>query len=237
MPDAARQCTHVSPNAREVVVFGCQGGGAVVAQSIWDIENTAGRLSLLGFLDDRLSVGSIVNGKPVLGRFSDWPALPAEVGFIAPKVKEMLIRSTLIRELGIPASRWVAVVDPRASVASDVSLAHGTSVGAHATIMPAARVGAHVAIRAGSVIAHDTVLGDYSYVGPNAVLCGYVQVDEGAHIAPGALVLERVRIGRFAVVGLGAVVLHDLPEFAVAVGNPAYVAQEVPSDIEDLKAK
>jgi len=80
------------------------------------------------------------------------------------------------------------------------------------------------------VIAHDTVLGDYVYVGPNAVLCGYVCVDEGAHFAPGALVLERVRIGRFAVVGLGSIVLHDIPDFAIALGNPAHVVGKVSVD-------
>lgn len=50
-----------------------------------------------------------------------------------------------------------------------------------------------------------------------------VQVDDFAWIATGAVILPGVHIGRGAVVGAGAVVSVDVPEGAVAVGNPATV--------------
>lgn len=46
-------------------------------------------------------------------------------------------------------------------------------------------------------------------------------VREGASIGAGAIVLPGVTIGRWAMVGAGAVVTRDLPDHALAFGNPA----------------
>ncbi|MBF6600630.1 MAG: acyltransferase [Dehalococcoidia bacterium] len=52
---------------------------------------------------------------------------------------------------------------------------------------------------------------------------GYLIVADDAFIGINAVVLPNVRIGRHAVVGAGAVVTHDVPDFCVAAGNPARV--------------
>ena len=46
-------------------------------------------------------------------------------------------------------------------------------------------------------------------------------VEYGAAIGGGAVVLPGIRIGRWAMVGAGAVVTRDVPERGIVVGNPA----------------
>ena len=48
-------------------------------------------------------------------------------------------------------------------------------------------------------------------------------VREGASIGAGAVVLPGVTIGRWAMVGAGAVVTRDVPDHALVTGNPARV--------------
>jgi len=48
-------------------------------------------------------------------------------------------------------------------------------------------------------------------------------VREGASIGAGAVVLPGVTIGRWVMVGAGAVVTHDVPDHALVTGNPARV--------------
>ena len=48
-----------------------------------------------------------------------------------------------------------------------------------------------------------------------------VTVEEGASIGGGCTVLPGVSIGRFAMVGAGAVVTHDVPDYGLVLGNPA----------------
>ena len=64
-------------------------------------------------------------------------------------------------------------------------------------------------------------LGDFAYVGPNATLCGYARVAEGAYVAPNAVVRDRTEMGRFSVLAAGSVAYKSLPEDSTWIGNPA----------------
>ena len=54
---------------------------------------------------------------------------------------------------------------------------------------------------------------------------GPVVIGDDVWLGTGATVLDGVRIGRGCIVGAGAVVTKDLPDYAVAVGVPARVIQ------------
>jgi acetyltransferase-like isoleucine patch superfamily enzyme len=47
------------------------------------------------------------------------------------------------------------------------------------------------------------------------------RVREGATIGAGCVIGNDLTIGRFAMIGMGAVVTHSIPDFVLAVGNPA----------------
>jgi acetyltransferase-like isoleucine patch superfamily enzyme len=52
-----------------------------------------------------------------------------------------------------------------------------------------------------------------------------VEIGEGAWLGQNVFVGQGVRIGRGAVVGANSVVLNDVPDYSVAVGAPARIAQ------------
>jgi acetyltransferase-like isoleucine patch superfamily enzyme len=52
---------------------------------------------------------------------------------------------------------------------------------------------------------------------------GYVIVADDAFVGVNAVILPNVRVGRHAVIGAGAVVTTDVPDFCVAAGNPARI--------------
>ena len=56
---------------------------------------------------------------------------------------------------------------------------------------------------------------------PRAPHWDETQVEDGATIGAGAVLVAPVRVGRFAVVGAGAVVTRDVPDYACVYGNPA----------------
>ena len=55
------------------------------------------------------------------------------------------------------------------------------------------------------------------------ITCSPVRICKGAWIGAGSTVLPGVTVGKYAIVGAASVVTKDVPDYAVAVGNPARV--------------
>lgn len=54
---------------------------------------------------------------------------------------------------------------------------------------------------------------------------GDIVIEDGVWIGSNSVILSGVHIGRGAVIGAGAVVVNDIPAYAIAVGNPAKVVK------------
>lgn len=70
-------------------------------------------------------------------------------------------------------------------------------------------------------IAHNCHIGNGSFIIASSVLCGGAQVGNNCWIAPNVSVKEHIRINDNALIGLGSVVLNDVEQDSVMVGNPA----------------
>jgi UDP-2-acetamido-3-amino-2,3-dideoxy-glucuronate N-acetyltransferase len=130
-----------------------------------------------------------------------------------------------------------------AQIREGASIGPGCIVGKGAYIDLGVRVGANCKIQNYALIYHGSTLGDGVFIGPAVILtndprpraithdgaikstddwdCGQIVVEDGASIGAGAIVLPGVRIGRFALIGAGAVVTRDVPPHALVAGNPA----------------
>lgn len=71
-----------------------------------------------------------------------------------------------------------------------------------------------------------------------AICKGPIIIDDDVWIGYGVTVLSGVHIGRGAVIGAGTVVVKDVPEYSVVVGNPAQIVKKrFSNDIIDLLKK
>jgi acetyltransferase-like isoleucine patch superfamily enzyme len=105
-----------------------------------------------------------------------------------------------------------------------VAYQDGTVVFPKASVSKSAQLGEHVHIMYGAVVSHGCEVGDFVTIAANAVLNGEVVVESGAFIGSGAQIRHGgITIGRNAVVGMGAIVVEDVPEGAKVYGNPAKV--------------
>ena len=70
-------------------------------------------------------------------------------------------------------------------------------------------------------IAHNVITGKHCLIAAGAKICGSVDIGNFAEIWTGANIKEHIKIGEGAVIGMGAVVIRDVPPHTTVVGNPA----------------
>lgn len=106
-------------------------------------------------------------------------------------------------------------------------------------------IGNNVKIQNQAIIYHRAIIEDGVFIGPNVCFTNdkiprainpdgslkstddweisTIKIGKGASVGGHSVILPGVTIGRFAMVGAGAVVTKDVPAFALVYGNPAAV--------------
>ena len=112
----------------------------------------------------------------------------------------------------------------RLEVGSDVEIGSSTVI-ARGTIGET-KIGNHCKIDDNVFIAHNVQVGENTVIIANSEVSGSVKIGRDVWIAPAVTVIESVSIGDNSLIGIGSVVIRDVPENVVAVGNPARVLRK-----------
>ena len=128
------------------------------------------------------------------------------------------------------------------------TIGNDTRIGAFVEIQKNATIGARCKISTHTFVCEGVTIEDDVFVGhgvvfindqyPRATVDGHAQTEEdwaviptlvklGASIGSGAVILGGVTVGEHALVGAGAVVSRDVPDYAIVVGVPARVVGDV----------
>jgi sugar O-acyltransferase (sialic acid O-acetyltransferase NeuD family) len=210
---------------KKIILLGGHGDGLVAAQLINDMQCAGQAVELVGFLNDHVESGSMIENIPVLGKTSEWSTLGFdETYYFHPalhKLKAMPKRKVLLDNLAIPPEKLISLIHPTAVIASSVKIESGCLICSHVTIQPGARIGTCSSIRAGANIGHDAIIKSFCYVGPNATMTGKSMLNEGAHLGPNAVISDGIILESYAVAGAGAAILQATDSHAIYIGNPA----------------
>ena len=130
-------------------------------------------------------------------------------------------RSELLKALANPNHMSPNILDQRAMVAEDVQLGIGNQFLGNCFVQSFSRIGNWSIINSGSIVEHDSVVGDFVHIAPGATICGGVVLESGSYIGAGSTIIEGITIGENAVVGAGSLVLKDVAPGEIQFGVPS----------------
>lgn len=185
----------------------------------------AGRDTEFVFVDDGTHDALVVNGHRVL-TYQAFLAAPAALKRICIAIADSETRARLAARCEADGLTFFSVVASNAVIGDAVVLGEGHIVSPFALVTSNVTIGRHVHVNMHTYVAHDCQVGDFVTFGPAVCCNGNVTVEDHAYIGSGAMIRQgrpdapRV-IGRRARIGMGAVVLSDIPAGVTVVGNPA----------------
>jgi sugar O-acyltransferase (sialic acid O-acetyltransferase NeuD family) len=120
-----------------------------------------------------------------------------------------------------PTLSWAALRHPSAVISASARVEPGSFLGAGAIVNPRAVIHRHALVNTGAIVEHDVVVGEGAHLAPGTVIGGGAVIGAWAQLGLGSAIRDHVKIGTGAVVGMGAVVVRDVPDGAWVLGNPA----------------
>ena len=196
----------------KVYIFGCSGHAKVI-------------IDILLLMN--VKIVSILDDKPIYSELLGFPVFDYNrVEFLNPDNQLIIAVGDNATRKNL-SKRWKGqykiAIHPKAIVSSFSTINDGTVVMASAIINSGARIGKHVIINSGALIEHDCIINDFAHISPMASLAGSVLVGEGTQIGINATIRQGINIGKWATIGAGAVIVKDVPDYAVVVGNPGKI--------------
>ncbi len=107
-------------------------------------------------------------------------------------------------------------IGARNQIREYVSMHLGTAGGGGVT-----RVGNDGLFMVGVHIAHDCIIGDNVILGPDVKVGGHVTVDDFTNVGGAVAIHQHCRVGTYAFVGGGSIVVQDVIPFGMVTGNRA----------------
>jgi len=200
---------------QDVVIFGA--GEIAELAAVYLAGDSAFRP--VAFTVDRTHLtAQELSGLPVFAFEDIAAAYPPEryLLFVALSYAKLnMLRAEKVAAARAKGYRLASYVSSRASIATDFQVKDNCFILENNTIQPFARIGENATLWSGNHIGHHSVIEDDVFVASHAVVSGGVTIGQGSFIGVNATIRDHVKIGRQCVIGAGALVLEDQPDFSV----------------------
>lgn len=151
------------------------------------------------------------SGDTVLGTYTDFTRFPD--AWFVPEVN--------CSYLNLPQDRLVSLISPSAFVSGSAQIGKGSVIYPNCFVGHNSILGKRTFILSNSIINHDDHLDDDVIVCSGVSIAGFVNIGTGCYLGQACNIKEYLSIGKNSLIGMGSVVLRDVPPNSVMVGNPA----------------
>jgi acetyltransferase-like isoleucine patch superfamily enzyme len=184
---------------------------------------------------DNAVIGKRPSSVSTLARKTDEPLSPCEIGEGSIIGTSAIIyagttigKHCLVSDLA--SIREKCVIKDHVIIGRAVTVEYETTIGEYSKIMTHSQLTGNMIIEDHVFFGGAVASTNDKYMGRTGNQFNGPRIKSGARIGANATILAGVTIGKETVIGAGAVVTSDIPDYKIALGIPARVVREVPVD-------
>lgn len=206
---------------KKIAILGAGGFGREVKTIIDAINKINPTYDFIGFFDDGIEKGLLVNNYDVLGGINDINKYDEDLSIVVciadPKIKKKVISKINNSHIDFPS-----IIHPKASITDEfVTIGKGCIICEGTIITCNIEIKDFIILNLMCTVGHDTIIENYCSFMPSVNISGEVKIEQGVYVGTGAKIINLLDIGENTIVGAGAVVSKSLPANCTAVGIPA----------------
>lgn len=209
---------------KKIAVFGAGGFGREVHDMIEQINFKKKEYDFIGFFDDGIEKGTIVNNFPVIGGVDELNLFNSDL-CIALAIGNPEIKRKVFEKISNPRISYPTLIHPSVFIGNQDfnKVGEGCIICAGSIITVNIIIEDFVILNLSCTVGHDTTIGKFSSFMPTVNISGEITIGKCVYVGTGAKIINQLNIGENSVIGSGAVVTSDLPANCTAVGVPAKV--------------
>jgi sugar O-acyltransferase (sialic acid O-acetyltransferase NeuD family) len=196
-------------------------GGGDLGKQLLSLLNVDEHSDFVGFYDDTLNSE---DEKYLLGGLSkikdDFKSGVFDCLMLAVGYKHMNFRADFFNAV-IEQIPFYTLIHPSCIVHSSAIIGDGSVLYPGCIIDKNVIIGRNVLINLGVIISHETIVGDHSFIAPGVRFSGFDTVGKSCFMGTGVILRDNIKISDNITAGAGAVIINDLTEKGIYVGNPA----------------
>ncbi len=201
------------------------GVGGFAREVYWHAQDSLGygiEWDLKGFLDGDVKLPDEEYEKlelPVLGDVAGYKIEKDDVFFCA--IGNGAARKRITECMFTKKAEFMTLIHNTAIIQGNVKIGVGCLMGPRTGLGDHAVLGDFVILNTATAVGHDARLDDYVSLMSYVDITGYSHLEEGVMFGSGARVLPHGKVGAYATVGAGSVVLRRVKPGITVFGNPA----------------
>lgn len=209
---------------KDLVIVGAGGFGREVLWQWRENKKEQEEYNLKGFIDDYDKIlGKEISGLSVIGTTDDLLKEEREVSVLLAFGSARARRNAAEKLKQNKNLVFPNFISDRAILSNNVVLGEGCIICMSSIITVDIKIGDFFLSNLDCTIGHDCIIEDFVTLYPSVNVSGNVRIGTGTEIGTGTQIIQGKTIGKECIVGAGAVVNRDIPDYATAVGVPAKV--------------
>lgn len=200
-------------------------GAGSYGDVIYDLAVECG-YEVLGYYDDTMDAGTLVNGVEVLGSIKGLLELERIEGIYAVTIGNVDIRNDWFRLIRAKGGDTPSLVHPGSYVSPSAEIGEGVYIQPSVSIWTKAKICDFCIVAPMSSISHHTVLGEGCFITPGCTIGSKIVFGKKVFVGMGSTVMSGVKkMGDGSFVGAGSLVIKDVGEGNKVFGSPAKVRE------------